>query len=103
MEDNISVKLLEEIWPNIRFILATWTECDGVMEKTTRIMKHVIRNGGATQFSSSSLCIEALRLLTDLYCTKSQRSSFLYIVWIYVDEYMENPAAAKALMETLIK
>lgn len=103
MAENISVKLLEEIWPNIRYILTSWTECDGVMEKTTRIIKHVIRNGGATQFSASSLCIEALRLLTDLYCNKSQRSSFLYIVWIYVDEYMENPAAAKALMETLIK
>lgn len=42
-------------------------------------------------------------MLTDLYCTRSPRSSFLYIVWIYVDEYMSNPAAAKALMETLLQ
>jgi len=102
-EENISVKLLEEMWPNVRFLLTTFTECDGVMEKTTRIIKHVIRNGGAKQFSASALCIEALRLLTDLYCSKSQRSSFLYIVWIYVDEYMAMPQAAKALMETLSK
>jgi len=38
-----------------------------------------------------------------LYCSRSQRSSFLYIVWIYVDEYMANNAAAKALMDTLGK
>jgi len=101
--EHIAVSLLEDFWPNIGYILTEYTECDGVMEKTTRIIKHVIRNGGASAFMESALCIEALELLTDLYCSRSQRSSFLYIVWIYVDEYMANNAAAKALMDTLGK
>ena len=101
---NLSVYLLEAIWNDIKFILQNYTDRDGIMEKTTRIIKHVIRNGGSFHFMQSKLCIEALKLLTNLYCNKSQRSSFLYVIWIYVDEYIyKNQDAAKELMDTIYK
>eukprot|EP01084_Bolivina_argentea_P082336 149076_1 len=93
---NLNVLLLEEIWPSIKLVLTTYTSCDNIMEKTTRIIKHVIRNNNnnSQYFMKSNLCIEILKLITILYCNKSQRSSFLYVIWTYVDEYIEKKSTS---------
>eukprot|EP00485_Elphidium_margaritaceum_P014439 CAMPEP_0202726860 /NCGR_PEP_ID=MMETSP1385-20130828/184827_1 /ASSEMBLY_ACC=CAM_ASM_000861 /TAXON_ID=933848 /ORGANISM="Elphidium margaritaceum" /LENGTH=977 /DNA_ID=CAMNT_0049393089 /DNA_START=355 /DNA_END=3286 /DNA_ORIENTATION=+ len=107
---DVSGALLRELWPELRFILLHYSEHEGIMEKTTRVIKHVMRNscsdGGSNWFAQQrEFAMEVLQLMTDLYCERCPQSSFLYIVWTFVDECMhsQQQEQQQMLMTSLVR
>merc|ERR1712013_511530 len=86
---KMCVSLVQALWPQIAYILREFCGADGVMEKATRIIKHAVKGGGHA-FVRCSVCLAALRLVTSLYCARAKRSSFVYIVCVYVDAYVAD-------------
>eukprot|EP01083_Nonionella_stella_P078399 214567_1 len=83
---HLSLDTLLRMWPQICNLLRYHTENDDVMEYSVRCLKHVIRACPA-DYKRCGLFVPVLEQMIDLYCNVSQRSSFLYLLSIYLDEY----------------
>lgn len=88
-EMHVSLKALLKMWPQIEYLLINHTKEDDVMEYSIRCLKHVIREC-FDDYKNCQLFIPVFKQIINLYCNVSQRSSFLYILSIYLDEYASS-------------
>eukprot|EP01084_Bolivina_argentea_P235943 396873_1 len=87
--NGLPLKALLKIWPQILYLLEHKTNEDDIMEYSIRCLKHVIREC-SNEYKQCSLFLSFFEKIIYLYINKSQRSSFLYIMSIYLDEYNTN-------------
>ena len=101
--NTLLLEMLIVLWPDLQKLLMLHKNNEIIMEKTSRIFKHTIRRNYEA-FMKCDICGELLNLMTNLYL-ECPRSSFLYIITIYVHAYanINNIQLNSMLKQVLFK